>query len=75
MMPSLKGDCAKRSDEGEAERSERFLEGRGGILGPELLELSLSEPLDGRGGIAGVACAVDVVMMAVVMGKNLPATC
>ena len=65
-MVSFKGEGAKRSALGDNERSGRFLEGLGGILGPEAapLELSLSEFLDGRGGTAGVACAVVAVMIA-----------
>ena len=55
--PSFSGDCAKRSAAGDFERSMRLLRGRGGIRGTEaLLEPSLSELLEGRGGTAGIGC-------------------
>lgn len=61
----MKGDCAKRWALGDIDRSTRLLIGLGGILGAELLELSFSEALEGRGGMAGVDCVAAAVMVAI----------
>jgi|SRR5687768_959328 hypothetical protein len=63
MMPSVKGEGAKRAGFGETERSLRLEEGRGGTLGI-LGAAALSLPLVGRGGTAGVCCIVAAVLIA-----------
>lgn len=63
-MPSLSGEGAKRSGLGDIERSiKRLAAGRGGILGTDAGESSLSWPREGRGGMAGVCCIVAAVIV------------